>query len=187
MPQGYTELLRTSVLAFLLSPELAYAEPEAYALYLDAWSDSPAVAEGVGEAGEITPALLLAFPELAHRLFYVAGPGTERRAELSFDLPESEWIRVFGLHRLADLPTQSVRLTTREWLTVLQRPPLAQGWARLRRHDLKTLWDRKARSWLRVARILRHRPVRRKPAPYTISRLTGPELVENRLRPFKIA
>jgi len=34
---GTTELLRTSILAFLVSPELAWAEPRAYEVYLRAW------------------------------------------------------------------------------------------------------------------------------------------------------
>jgi len=186
VPHGHTELLRTSLLAFLLTPELAYAEPEAYALYLDAWFASLAAREDPDPKEGEAHALLLAFPELAHRLWYVSGPSAERCAELPFDLTESEWIRVFNLYHLADLPTRSVPLALREWLAAVRRPPLAQGWTRLREHGWSHLKDWKARCSLRALHLLRRRPINGKPVPYTISRLVGPELMENRLQPFRL-
>ncbi len=181
--EGSTELLRTSLLAFLLSPELAYAEPEAYGLYLGAWFASPAVAEALGEGQGVTRDLFLAFPELAHRLFYVAEEGATRRAELPFGLPETEWIRVFGLYHLADLPTGPVRLRAREAWAALRRAPLPAGWVRLKDQDLGSLTDSRVRWVVRGAQLLPHRPIRQGPPPYAIAPLAGPELVEERLRP----
>ncbi len=185
VPDGHTELLRTSLLGFLLSPELAYAEPDAYALYLDRWFQSPTVADVGGEARGVTHDLFLAFPELAHRLFYVSEPGTERRAELPLDLEDSEWIRVFGLYHLADLPARPVPLTTRQWLALLRRPLLAQGWTRLKGRDLSAVKDWRTRSFVRAS--LLRRAIGHAPPPYGIEGLTGPELVENRLRPCVLA
>ncbi len=42
---GVTYLLRTTLLAFLLSPALAYAEPDAYEKYLRAWAALPQTRE----------------------------------------------------------------------------------------------------------------------------------------------
>lgn len=53
VPQGTTELLRTSLLAFLLSPELCWAEPAAYELYLRSW---------LSQNGLNEPAYLALFP-----------------------------------------------------------------------------------------------------------------------------
>ncbi len=184
VPEGYTELLRTSLLAFLLSPELAYAEPEAYALYLDRWFASPALAAGLGAQGPLVHALFLAFPELGSRMFFVAHEGSERRAELPLDLEEREWTRVFGLYHLADLPTRPDDLPVRKWLAALRKPPLAQGWARLREHGGGALGRRKV--LLPLSRLLGRRPLRSDPAPYEIQPLKGPELVEDRLRPFPL-
>ncbi|MEW6216164.1 MAG: hypothetical protein AB1543_00550 [Candidatus Bipolaricaulota bacterium] len=186
VPHGHTELLRTSLLAFLLTPELAYAEPEAYALYLDAWFASLAAREVPDPKAEGAHALLLAFPELAHRLWYVSKPSAERCAELPFDLTESEWIHVFGLYHLADLATGPVRLRTREWWAALRRPPLPAGWARLRNRRLESLSDTRGRWFLRAARLLRGCPVHKEPPPYAIAPLAGPELVEDRLRPGRL-
>lgn len=184
VPEGYTELLRTSLLGFLLSPELAYAEPEAYALYLDRWFASPSVTAGLGAHGPLVRDLFLAFPELASRMFFVAEEGSERRAELPFNLEEREWIRVFGLYHLADLPTRPQDLPLREWLAALRTPPLAEGWARLGQDDWGALGRR--RLLLSLSRLLGRRPLRSDPAPYEIQALKGPELVEDRLRPFPL-
>lgn len=184
VPEGHTELLRTSLLAFLLVPELAYAEPEAYRLYLDAWFASAPVTEALGTQAPEVQALFLAFPELAHRLFCVTHPGRERRAELPYDLAESEWIRVFNLYHIADLPVRPTRLPVRELLAALRKPPLAFGGERLQRSHWKTAEGRRMRSLIRLARILGRGPIRPKPSPYAISALAGPELVEHRLRPF---
>ncbi|HEU68071.1 MAG TPA: hypothetical protein ENN53_02445 [Candidatus Acetothermia bacterium] len=180
VPDGYTELLRTSLLAFLLVPELAYAEPEAYALYLDAWFSAPAVTEDLGAKREGVHALFLAFPELAHRLFYVAREGTARRAGLPFGLPETEWIRVFGLYHLADLPTGPIRLKAREAWAALRRPPLPAGWAHLGRQDLGSVRNPWIRRILRGTQLLPHRLPATGPLPFAIAPLAGPELMKDR-------
>jgi hypothetical protein len=71
---GTTELLRTSILAFLISPELAWAEPRAYEVYLRAWFAR------CGINADKALALFLAFPELLFRAFYVVSAGS-RAAE----------------------------------------------------------------------------------------------------------
>lgn len=58
VPGGTTKLLRTSLLAFLLSPELCWAEPAAYELYLRYWLSQNMLHEPVFLA------IFLAFPEL---------------------------------------------------------------------------------------------------------------------------
>jgi len=96
---GTTELLRTSILAFLVSPELAWAEPKAYELYLRAWF------ERCGINADKALALFLALPELLFRAFYVVFPDPETPKELPADLPESEIIRIFGAYHIGDLAT----------------------------------------------------------------------------------
>ncbi len=110
---GHTELLRTSLLAFLLSPELCRAEPAAYRHYLRAWFASPAVREALGADREPTLMLFTAFPELAHRAFYFGDgdPGAGRRR--------------FGRYHIVDLPTAPRPPGLRELLSALMHAPLA--------------------------------------------------------------
>jgi len=94
VPQGTTELLRTSLLAFLLSPELCWAEPAAYELYLRSWLSQ----NGLNEPAYL--ALVLAFPAVTFRAFYVAYGGSEAPEEMPPDLPEGERVRVFGSYQI---------------------------------------------------------------------------------------
>jgi hypothetical protein len=95
---GTTELLRTSILAFLISPELAWAEPRAYEVYLRAWFAR------CGINANKALALFLAFPELLFRAFYVVSADPEPPKELPADLPETEVIRIFGSYHIGICP-----------------------------------------------------------------------------------
>ena len=170
VPGGTTELLRTSLLAFLLSPELCRSEPAAYELYLRHWLSQ------TGEASLLP--FLLTFPELAPRAFYVADAGPEAPKEMPPDLPESEKIRVFGVYPIGDLPTEPQALGRVEFLRALRSPALARGWRLLREKGFWSslgLW-----GWLGT----------RKPSlvpdpaeTYPLAPLVGPELLSGRLKP----
>ena len=148
---GTTELLRTSILAFLVSPELAWAEPRAYEVYLRAWF------ERCGINADKALALFLAFPELLFRAFYVVSPDPEPPKELPADLPGTELIRIFGSYHIGDLPTSPKPLGFREVWGALRRPVLARGLELLRKEELGG-W-----GWLRFTS---RGPSRKKGAPF---------------------
>ncbi|NOX44398.1 MAG: hypothetical protein GXO72_01485 [Caldiserica bacterium] len=168
VPGGRTELLRTSLLAFLLSPELCRAEPAAYGRYLRAWFAAPAVREALGGDWEPALALFAAFPELAHRAFYLGDGDPERRR--------------FGRYHIRDLPTAPRSPGIRGVLSALAHGPL----------DLPDpppgRLDRLARGCgpLRIALGLR---VRRRVRPgigdIAVQPLAGPELLGMRLLPAR--
>lgn len=170
VPGGTTELLRTSLLAFLSSPELCCAEPAAYELYLRHW---------LCQNGEETLLpILLAFPELATRAFYVADVGPDAPEEMPPDLPEAEKIRVFGIYHIGDLPKEPQPLGHLELLRALRGPALARGWHLLRRQGL---WSGLGPwGWL----CTRKPSLVPDPAEtYPIAPLSGPELLWGRLKP----
>jgi len=165
---GTTELLRTSILAFLVSPELAWAEPRAYEVYLRAWF------ERCGINANKALALFFAFPELLFRAFYVVSADPEPPKELPADLPETEVIRIFGSYHIGDLPTSPKPLGFREVWGALRRPVLARGLEVLRKEELGG-W-----GWLRFGH---GKIVKDPPWDYPIPPLLGPELLSDRLRP----
>lgn len=169
---GTTELLRTSLLAFLLSPELCWAEPEAYEFYLRQWFSQD---EALNQA---QLPFFLAFPELATRSFYVNHAHSEPPAEMPPDLSESEKIRVFGVYHIGDLPTAPRLLGRREILRILRRPALARGWHLLQAEGLLHRLGFWGWVWTRRVSL-----VPDPPEPYGVAPLAGPELLEGRLRP----
>lgn len=113
--EGYLEVLRTTLLAFLTSPKLALLEPEAYTAYITAWlCRPPSRAYSATSLGRLPAAeaerlyrlqreLFLIFPGYLHRSFasFAERPGLER-AELSGATPE-ERKRIFGEYYLAGI------------------------------------------------------------------------------------
>ncbi len=170
VPGGTTELLRTSLLAFLLSPELCWAEPGAYELYLRHWLSQN------GE-GDLLP-ILLAFPELATKAFYVANADPDAPEEMPPDLPETEKIRVFGVYHIGDLPTEPQALGRLEFLNALRSPALARGWRLLREVRFWSSLGLWGWLWTRKPSLV--------PDPaetYPLAPPVGPELLSGRLKP----
>lgn len=170
VPGGTTELLRTSLLAFLLSPELCWAEPAAYELYLRHW---------LSQTGEedLLP-LLLSFPELATKALYVADADPDAPEEMPPDLPAAERIRVFGVYRIGDLPTEPQALGHLELLKALRSPALARGWRLLREVGFWSHLGFWGWLWTRKPSLV--------PDPaetYPLAPLVGPELLSGRLKP----
>lgn len=175
VPGGTTELVRTSLLAFLVSPELAYAEPQAYEAYLAAWFALPEVRAALGEEAEGVHRLLWAFPELAHRAFYSAAGSPVADPYFQGD-PR----RVFGSFFIADLPTAPPDLGPRALLKALRRPPLAEAWRSLKgsRLELPGL-----KRWVIKWALRRPRRIHHAPFKVDVAPLSGPELYPTRLRP----
>jgi len=178
----WTNLTRTTIAPFLLSPELCYAEPKTYEVYLHAWFALPQVKEELGEAGALTYALFLAFPEIAHRSFYAAAP----RAELPDEpLDETGAKQLFGWYQLRDLPTEPTPQRLVRLLAGVRRPPLPAGFRLLReKKELRSLLAGFARILL--SHKLR-RPAPEIPQEFSVAELGGPELLAGRLRPVPFA
>lgn len=172
VPGGTTELLRSSLLAFLLSPELCWAEPAAYELYLAQWFRES------GLEGSALFALFLAFPELTTRAFYVADPGPEPPEAMPPDLPESEKTRVFGSYFIGGVLTKPQRLGRSQLLRVLRGPALARGFGLLGKEDGMLSFGFRRWLWSRGVRL-----VSDPPECYPIAPLGGPELLHGRLKP----
>lgn len=106
--EGYIEVLRTTLLAFLASPKLALLEPEAYSAYITRWLSRPLSREHFSASLGELPAveaerlyrlhreLFLLFPGYLHHSFasFAERPGLER-AELGGATPK-ERKRIFG-------------------------------------------------------------------------------------------
>lgn len=176
VPGGTTELLRTSLLAFLLSPELCWAEPAAYELYLRGWLAQNGVKE------QMLLALFLAFPELARQAFFVAHEGPNPPEEMPADLPEFEKIRVFGSYHIGDLPTRPEPLGLSNFLRALRSPALARGWRLLGKEGVARHLGVLGWLWTRRPRLLPDPP-----EAYPIVPLSGPELLDDRLKPAPLA
>lgn len=167
VPGGTTELVRTTLLAFLLSPELARKEPAAYRLYIEAWLEA---ADLPGEAKEGWKELLVVYPELATKAFFSrSGP------KLDDPYFQGDPRRVFGCHHIRDLPTVPHPFSSRDLRWVVKRPPLMGGFPLVLRGSL-------------VGRLawLKWKAVRSRPSPETsleVEPLSGPELFPDRLRP----
>ncbi|MCS7240724.1 MAG: hypothetical protein NZ651_05725 [Candidatus Bipolaricaulota bacterium] len=172
VPGGTTELLRTSLLAFLLSPELCWAEPAAYELYLRTW-----LSHDSAEDREMF-ALFLTFPKLLGKAFYVAQPGPEPPGEMPSDLPESEKIRIFGAYHIGDLPSKPEPLKVSELLRALRSPALSRGWRLLREEGIAHRLGLLGWLWTRRLRLIPDPP-----ESYPIGPLSGPELLADRLKP----
>ncbi|MGQ9854545.1 MAG: hypothetical protein ACUVTG_14235 [Candidatus Oleimicrobiaceae bacterium] len=190
VPGGRTELLRTSLLAFLLSPELAYAEPDAYATYIESWFSCPEVLNDpgitMGPGTEWVQAMILAFPELAHRAFWVAHASANGPTELPLDLTEADRVRIFGSYYIGDLPIHPTPLGVRELAAGLRRPPLLSGWHALKRQGMSHPRGN-LRGLVLALHLDRPRRAHGKPSPYPIAPLAGTELLEGRLRPMPLA
>ncbi len=169
---GATELLRTSLLAFLLSPELCWAEPRAYELYLRHWLSQ----NGAGEPALFS--LFLAFPELATQAFFVAHEGPKPPEEMPADLPESEKIRVFGAYHIGGLSIKPEPLGLSELLRALRSPALARGWRLLEKEGIVHHLGFLGWLWTRRSKLILDPP-----ESYPIAPLSGPELLDDRLKP----
>ncbi|RLE28761.1 hypothetical protein DRJ54_05945 [Candidatus Acetothermia bacterium] len=171
VPGGRTELLRTSLLAFLLCPELARAEPKAYRCYLESWLSS--LEEG--DRRDMAEALA-AFPELAGMAFYSAtGP------EVDDPYFQGDPRRVFGVYHIRDLPTRPLPPGAWELWRALSQPPLGGRWPQGLRGPL---WARLARAkWALWPR----RRTGRTAGEFLSEPLAGPELFPGRLYPASIA
>ena len=177
VPGGQTELLRTSLLAFLVCPELACAEPQAYGIYLDSWFGLPEVRENLGKQVESLKPLFWAFPELAHRSFYVAAPGV---------LPQDEYFRgdprkVFGCYFIEDIPVHPRPGGWRALWRALAMPPLEPGQQALRDRGLPLEHPLWLAALVALSRLRRARPGH---GEYFAFPLRGPELLAGRLRPL---
>nr|BAL57730.1 hypothetical protein HGMM_F52D02C09 [uncultured Acetothermia bacterium]BAL59058.1 hypothetical protein HGMM_OP3C213 [Candidatus Acetothermum autotrophicum] len=114
---GVTYLLRTTLLAFLLSPALALAEPDAYGKYLRAWVAYPQTRkyfvqaaraqlsgithEGLHALYEFVWRTALVFPGYLSARWMVVAPGLD--AQLDLTPPERK--HVFGEFFLPDVRT----------------------------------------------------------------------------------
>ena len=177
VPGGYTELMRTSLFAFLVCPELACAEPQAYGIYLDSWFGLPEVRENLGKQVESLKPLFWAFPELAHRSFYVAAPGV---------LPQDEYFRgdprkVFGCYFIEDIPVHPRPGGWRALWRALAMPPLEPGQQALRDRGLPLEHPLWLAALVALSRLRRARPGH---GEYFAFPLRGPELLAGRLRPL---
>ncbi len=172
VPGGTTELLRTSLLAFLLSPEFCWAEPGAYELYLRYWLSR----NGLDEPAYL--ALFLAFPEITSRAFYVAHAGSEAPEEMPPDLPEGEKVRIFGAYHIGDLPTKPEPLGKSELLRILRKPALARGFGLLKKEGIIQELGFWGWLWTRGLRLIPDPPEK-----YPIYPLLGPETLGGRLKP----
>ena len=167
---GTTELVRTSLLAFLLSPELARAEPAAYTVYIKEWL-AP-----LGEGWQETATLFAAFPELATKAFY-----SHAEAEIDDPYFQGDPRRVFGCYHIRDLPVEPRTLGFRDLWKTLTSPPVGTVPA----HVLK------GSPLLRLAVSARGRLCtwrRRDEAVPTeeVEPLAGPEFFPSRLLPVPI-
>ena len=113
-PRMHAERLRTTLLAFLACPELAFQEPTAYTAYIDGWFSLPMVLRQLEDRCQPVHALFLAFPQLAHRAIYA--PGNRE--------PSAQ---VFGWYRLCDLPTRPGHPKLVRTLAEDHRPALPAG------------------------------------------------------------
>ncbi len=177
-----TNLSRTTILPFLLAPELAYAEPQAYATYLRAWFALPAITDEVGKSVDLMYALFLAFPELVPRAIYAAAP----RGELPNEPLDAIGARqLFGWYQLRDLPTTPTYPHLSHLIATLRRPPLPAGWRLLRSgKQVQGLLHGMAR--LAYAHKLR-RPAPPPPVEVEVRGIAGPELLTGRVRPTLFA
>jgi len=113
--EGYLEVLRTTLLAFLASPKLSLLEPEAYTAYITAWLSRPQAREyfsaslgGLPTAEaerlyRLQRGLFLTFPGYLHSSFaaFAEQPDLEK-AELGGATP-AERQRIFGEYYLAGI------------------------------------------------------------------------------------
>ncbi len=177
-----TNLSRTTLLPFLLSPELAYAEPQAYEIYLRKWFALPSVTNELKESTELVFAFFLAFPEVANRAFYAAVPRDELPNE---PLDNAGTKQLFGWYQLRDLPTAPAPQRLSRLLAGVRRPPLPAGWELLQRNNQLPELSRGV-SQLILGRKLR-RPAPPPEVKIEVHDLAGPELLAGRLRPVPFA
>ncbi len=177
-----TNLSRTTILPFLLSPELCYAEPKAYEIYLHAWFALPQVKDELKDSAAILYAFFLAFPEIAGRSFYAAAPRDELPDE---PLDERGAKRLFGWYQLHDMPVEPAPQHLTRLLIGVRRPPLPAGLALLRANrEIGGL----VRGTGRIALAHRlRRAARVISQDFPVEELAGPELLGGRLRPVPFA
>ncbi|MCR4408323.1 MAG: hypothetical protein NUW24_15625 [Anaerolineae bacterium] len=130
--------------------------------------------------------MILAFPELAHRTFWVAQASANGPAELPPDLTEGDRVRIFGSYYIGDLPIHPTPLGVRELAAGLRRPPLLSGWHALKRQGMSHPRG-KVQGLVLALYLDRPRRAHGKPSPYPIAPLAGPELLGGRLRPMPLA
>ncbi len=175
-------LSRTTILPFLLAPELAYAEPQAYETYLRAWFAIPAIMGDLDKRADLMYALFLAFPELVPRAIYAAAPRDELPSE-SLDATGAR--QLFGWYQVRDLPTAPTYPHLSHLIATVRRPPLPAGWLILRN-------EKQVHRLLHgMARFVYAHKLRR-PAPppsvkVEVREISGPELLAGRVRPTLFA
>lgn len=162
---GTTELLRTSLLAFLISPELARLEPAAYRAYIERWISESGCSK---QEAVLLLEWLLSYPGLTRKAFYsCCGPAVD---DPYF---RGDPRRVFGSYYIADLPVEPSPLTKRDLWRELRKPPL--------------LGKRPARPRLPLAGLAALlgtlRAGRENGWEGEVAPLAGPELLGGRLRP----
>lgn len=176
-PRMHAELLRTSLLAFVVCPELAYAESEAYATYLDAWFALSEIREDLGTRQDWVHALFLAFPELVRGCIYATQVEEKRSSENTGEAAK----QIFGWYRVADLATHPNPPRLTKLLVAVRHPPLPSGYQALQevgtsRNNIKGL-----------SRFLLFLRLKRPPLiddmGLSIAPLHGAELHAGRLRP----
>ena len=172
-------LSRTTILPFLIAPELCYAEPQAYEIYLRRWFALPSVTNELRESAELAFAFFLAFPEVANRAFYAAASRDELPNE---PLDNAGAKQLFGWYQLRDLPTVPAPQRLSRLLAGVHRPPLPAGWQLFHRNNqLQELF--RGLSRLVLGRKL-HRPAPLPEVEIEVRDLAGPELLAGRLRPI---
>ncbi|MGC9529986.1 MAG: hypothetical protein ACP5G2_05130 [Candidatus Bipolaricaulaceae bacterium] len=176
---GRTELLRTSLLAFLVSPELARAEPDAYWWYLAAWLQRVGADQlGAGD-WETLGAVWARFPELAHRGFSAG----DQRAPVADEYFSGDPRRVFGCYHIQDLPLRPARLTWQEAWRAVRKGPLAAGPVDLPpARSVIRQFGRPAGALIAAAARL-HPHSRRHGHRPQVAAVAGPEFLAGRLLP----
>lgn len=170
------ERLRTTLLAFLLCPDLAYAEPAAYETYITAWFDQPMTRQDLGTKHKTIERLFLAFPELAYRACYALPPDTP-----SMIAGTEPGHSDFGWHRIVDLPATSVVRPMQAARAILSRPPLFNSdQEALLLDELIPAWIKPMLRWA----LRRHDTTPR--IEVASAPLVGPELCQGRLRPGSV-
>jgi hypothetical protein len=172
-PWMHGERLRTTLLAFLLCPDLAYAEPAAYETYVKAWFDQSTARQELGTKHKTLERLFLAFPELAHRACYALSPDTPSVIAGAEPVHGD-----FGRYRIVDLPAAPGVGPMQAARAILSRPPLFHS-------DREALLsDETIPAWIKPMlrwALRRHDTAQR--IEVASAPLVGPELCQGRLRP----
>lgn len=197
--EGYIEVLRTTLLAFLVSPRLALLEPEAYTAYIGEWLSRPPSrgyfsaslgdpsAEEAARLYQLQRGLFLTFPGYLHHSFasFAERPGLER-AELG-GATAAERQRIFGEYYLKGIVSAEEAEAPPQigFLKLLQVPRQRIGLERPRLDEraLASLsWGQRLKAKLLLA--LARWPAASPPECLPIARLEEEVFLEDRLGPF---